>query len=88
MVYSGGKSAGKKSMSPPLVEANTAHKHAIDNDWALRGDFWNKKLNPVSQYKTSKRRIIHKPLVLSGHGIRLNVDYRTTGSCQERCRII
>jgi len=64
-------------MSPPLVEAKTAHKHASDSDWALRGDFWNKKLNPVSQYKASKRRIIHKPLVLSGHGIRLNVDYGT-----------
>lgn len=43
--------------------------------WATRGDYWSKKLNPISPYKARKRRIIHKPLVLSGHGIRFKIDY-------------
>ncbi len=42
--------------------------------WSKRGDFWEKRVNPVPQYKARKRRIIHKPLVLSGHGIKLNID--------------
>ena len=36
-----------------------------------------RRVNPVSQYKARKRRKIHKPLVLSGHGIRLKVDAGT-----------
>lgn len=52
----------------------------VDNKedfWAERGNYWIKKLNPVPQYKARKRRVIHRPLVLSGHGIRLNIDYGT-----------
>ena len=45
--------------------------------WATRGNYWIKKLNPTPQYKAKKRRVIHKPLVLSGHGIRLNIDRST-----------
>jgi len=45
--------------------------------WAERGEYWQRKLNPVPQYKARKRRILHKPLILSGHGIRLNVDRGT-----------
>lgn len=45
--------------------------------WAERGDYWIKKINPVPQYKARKRRIIHNPLILSGHGIRLNIDSGT-----------
>ena len=45
--------------------------------WAERGNYWISKLNPVPQYKARKRRILHKPLVLSGHGIRLHIDYGT-----------
>jgi len=45
-----------------------------DDFWAKRGDFWERKVNPVPQFKARKRRIIHKPLVLSGHGIKLNID--------------
>ncbi len=45
--------------------------------WADRGNYWQEKLNPVPQYKARKRRILHKPLVLSGHGIRLNVHCGT-----------
>ena len=52
-----------------------------DNDnhdaWAERGDYWFQKLNPVPQYKARRRHSSHKPLVLSGHGIRLNVDSGT-----------
>lgn len=48
-----------------------------DNIWAERGDYWLKKLNPVPQYKARKRRFIHKPLILSGHGIRLRIDRGT-----------
>ena len=50
---------------------------ANDNDWSNRGEYWLKRINPVPQYKAQKRRIIHRPLVLSGHGIRLNVDCGT-----------
>ena len=39
--------------------------------WGERGEYWQKKMNPVPQYKARKRRILHKPLVLSGHGIKL-----------------
>ncbi len=47
------------------------------DDWSNRGEYWLKKINPIPQYKAQKRRKIHKPLVLSGHGIRLNVDRGT-----------
>jgi len=67
----------EESMSPPLGEAQIPHKDANENDWAVRGDYWLKKLNPVSQYKPRKRRITHKPLVLGGHGIRLKVNCGT-----------
>lgn len=52
---------------------------ASDDDaaWAERGEYWLKKLNPVPQKKPRKRRFIHKPLVLSGHGIRLRIDRGT-----------
>lgn len=56
--------------------SNTAENDYSDA-WAERGDYWQKKLNPVSKSKARKRRIIHRPLVLSGHGIRLNVDCGT-----------
>ena len=60
---------------------NAQHTNTAQNDdsdaWAERGDYWQKKLNPVPQYKARKRRVIHRALVLSGHGIRLNVDYGT-----------
>ncbi len=59
-----------------LQHANTAENDDSDA-WAERGEYWQKKLNPVPQYKARKRRIIHRPLVLSGHGIRLNVDCGT-----------
>ena len=50
-----------------------------DNDaaWADRGNYWLGKLNPIPQYKAKKRRVIHRPLVLSGHGIRLHIDRGT-----------
>lgn len=56
--------------------ANAAENHDSD-EWAERGEYWQKKLNPVRPYKARKRRVIHRPLVLSGHGIRLNVDCGT-----------
>jgi len=51
----------------------------VDTDdlWAERGNYWIGKLNPVPYYKARRRRIIHRPLVLSGHGIRLNIDRGT-----------
>jgi CRISPR-associated protein Cas1 len=57
--------------------ANTGVEIIAQNEWAERGEYWQKKLNPVPQYKARKRRILHKPLILSGHGIRLNVDRGT-----------
>jgi CRISPR-associated endonuclease Cas1 len=62
-------------MNLPLT--NTTSQNDNDNAWAERGEYWQKKLNPVPQYKARKRRILHKPLVLSGHGIRLNIDRGT-----------
>ena len=54
---------------------------ASDNDshdaWAERGDYWFQKLNPVPQYKAKRRHSVHKPLILSGHGVRLKVDRGT-----------
>ena len=63
-------------MSQPQAKPESA-PHSNPDDWAIRGDYWIKKLNPTPQYKARKRRIIHKPLVLSGHGIRLNVNAGT-----------
>lgn len=54
-----------------------ASQNDNDDAWGERGEYWQKKLNPVPQYKARKRRILHKPLVLSGHGIRLNIDSGT-----------
>lgn len=48
-----------------------------NQEWASRGDYWIKKVNPVPYYKARKRKVIHKPLVLSGHGIRMAVEYGT-----------
>lgn len=56
---------------------NSAELLGDSQAWASRGDYWIRKVNPVPQYKARKRRIIHRPLVLSGHGIRMNVDYGT-----------
>jgi CRISPR-associated endonuclease Cas1 len=50
---------------------------ADSSTWAVRGDYWHKKANPVPQYKARKRKVIHRPLVLSGHGIRMAVEYGT-----------
>ncbi len=64
-------------MSQAHAKAKIDTEKANDNEWSNRGEYWLKRINPVPQYKASKRRIIHKPLVLSGHGIRLNVDSGT-----------
>ncbi|MFZ4541594.1 MAG: CRISPR-associated endonuclease Cas1 [Rickettsiales bacterium] len=48
-----------------------------DATWAELGEYWLGKLNPIPQYKAKKRRVIHRPLVLSGHGIRLHIDRDT-----------
>lgn len=64
-------------MSEAHAKAKTDSENANDNDWSNRGEYWLKRINPVPQYKAQKRRIIHRPLVLSGHGIRLNVDCGT-----------
>lgn len=64
-------------MSEVHAKAKTDSEKANDNDWSNRGEYWLKRINPVPQYKAQKRRIIHRPLVLSGHGIRLNVDCGT-----------
>lgn len=64
-------------MSQAHAKAKTDDENANDNDWSNRGEYWLKRINPVPQYKAQKRRIIHRPLVLSGHGIRLNVDSGT-----------
>lgn len=58
---------------------NPSTTDQINNDdaWAERGNYWQQKLNPIPQYKARKRRILHKPLILSGHGIRLNVNFGT-----------
>ena len=59
-------------MSLPLSTPETN-----PDEWSIRGDYWINKLNPTPKYKARKRRKIHKPLVLSGHGIRLNVNAGT-----------
>lgn len=56
---------------------NVTSKSCINGAWSERGDYWLKKINPVPQYKARKRRVIHKPLVLSGHGISLNMNCGT-----------
>ena len=62
----------------PVPAANKSGQNITNSDgWSDRGEYWLKKLNPTPQYKPRKRRIIHKPLVLSGHGIRLNVNAGT-----------
>ena len=48
-----------------------------DDLWPERGNYWISKLNPIPQYKARKRRVIHRPLVLSGHGIHLRIECGT-----------
>jgi CRISPR-associated endonuclease Cas1 len=51
---------------------------AVNDDlWASRGDYWIKKLHPKNPYTPRTRRRINRPLVLSGHGIKLNIDSQT-----------
>lgn len=64
-------------MSPTPTTDKTGQNITNSDGWSDRGEFWLKKLNPKPQYKPRKRRIIHKPLVLSGHGIRLSVNAGT-----------
>jgi len=64
-------------MSQAHAKAKTDNENANDNDWSNRGEYWLKRINPIPQYKARKRRKISKPLVLSGHGIRLNIDRGT-----------
>lgn len=64
-------------MSQPHAITKTVKESTSNNAWAVRGDYWLKKLNPVSQYKPRKRRKTSKPLILSGHGIRLKVEADT-----------
>jgi CRISPR-associated protein Cas1 len=66
----------KNYMNKPLQKQAKPVVKANDN-WAKRGDYWLKRINPVPQYKAQKRRRINKPLILSGHGIRLNIDRGT-----------
>jgi CRISPR-associated protein Cas1 len=74
MLYN--RSPSRKTAISTMLDAAIAGENA-DDAWAERGEYWLKKLNPVPQYKARKRRIIHKPLILSGHGIRLRVDRDT-----------
>jgi CRISPR-associated endonuclease Cas1 len=64
-------------MSQPERKPQEINGNTNDNHWSNRGEYWLKKLNPVPQYKAQKRQRIHRPLILSGHGIRLNVDCGT-----------
>ena len=64
-------------MATPSVTTKPAREYTRENDWAARGDYWLKKLNPTPQYQARKRRKISKPLILSGHGIRLKVEADT-----------
>lgn len=64
-------------MDASSVTINSAPEHTTDNAWAIRGDYWLKKLNPKRQYQPKKARKSNKPLVLSGHGIRLKVEADT-----------
>lgn len=64
-------------MNSSLSTAETTNQNTNQNDWSVRGDYWFKKLNPIRQYKPRKRRKTQKPLVLSGHGIRLKVEAGT-----------
>jgi CRISP-associated protein Cas1 len=52
------------------------HAHN-ESDWATRGDYWLKRLNPPRQNEAKRRRKSNKPLVLSGHGIHLKVEADT-----------
>ena len=60
-----------------MLQAIPVNSNNNPDEWAERGDYWLKKLNPIPQYKARKRRIIHRPLVLSGHGIRVRIDSGT-----------
>lgn len=67
---------GKSVTKVPMTSSTTTQKSTQD-EWAVRGDYWLKKLNPVSQYIPRKRHKNSKPLILSGHGIRLKVEADT-----------
>jgi CRISPR-associated endonuclease Cas1 len=64
--------SGMNMLNTTIISENADH-----DAWSERGNYWLRKLNPVPQYKARKRRVIHRPLVLSGHGIRLNVHSGT-----------
>jgi CRISPR-associated protein Cas1 len=64
-------------MAKTQLKLNVDNDISNDNEWSNRGDSWLKKINPIPQYTARKRRIIHKPLILSGHGIKLSIDRDT-----------
>lgn len=64
-------------MAKTQLKLNVDNDISNDNEWSNRGDYWLKKINPIPQYTARKRRIIHKPLILSGHGIKLSIDRDT-----------
>jgi CRISPR-associated protein Cas1 len=64
-------------MDAPSVTTRSALTNTPDNAWAVRGDYWLKRLNPPRQREPKRRRKANRPLVLSGHGIRLKVEAGT-----------
>ena len=60
-----------------MYKSNNEAISTNNEDWSKRGEYWLKRINPIPQYKAQKRRIIHRPLVLNGHGVRLKIDMGT-----------
>jgi len=45
-----------------------------DTEWAERGDYWLQQLNAGPKIRGRKPRFIHRPLILTGHGVKLRID--------------
>ena len=60
-----------------MTYTDAAIKNDKADEWAERGDYWLQQVNPALSYNDRKRRHLHLPLILSGHGVRLKVDRGT-----------
>lgn len=65
-----------KLLERPVVVDINPSVDADDLEWAQRSEYWLQQLQPTPSKSNPKRRE-HLPLILAGHGVRMNVENGT-----------
>ena len=65
-----------KLLESPVADEVNPNADADDFEWAQRSEYWLHQLQPKPSKSNPKRRE-HLPLVLAGHGVRMNVENGT-----------